>query len=102
MKILALEQEVPGAAPDQFKPHLTEEAAKVWDLYQSGFVREIYFDRQRHTAVIILEAYAVSEVETVLAELPLVRAGLISFQLIELVPYSGFERLFSHPAGDRE
>jgi hypothetical protein len=36
MKILALEQEIPGVTGDQFKPHLRAEAARIWELYQAG------------------------------------------------------------------
>jgi len=41
-----------------------------------------------------LECADVVEAESLLTTLPLVRAGLIAFEVIPLVPYPGFERLF--------
>jgi len=94
MKILALEKEMPNTTPEQFAPHLKAEAARVWELYKGGKLREIYFRGDRDEAVLILECANVEEAEGLLATLPLVKEGLIEFEIIPLVPYPGFERLF--------
>jgi len=94
MKILAMEVEVEGLNPEQFEPHLKAEARRAWELYQSGTIRELYFRADRSEAVLILECGSVSEAQQSLASLPLVRAGLIHFDVIPLLPYPGFERLF--------
>ncbi|HUJ44845.1 MAG TPA: hypothetical protein VLW52_14695 [Opitutaceae bacterium] len=95
MKILALEKEVPGIAAAAFKPHLQAEAARVWELQQSSVLREIHFRQDRQEAVLILECADAEEARRVLATLPLVRAGLIGFEVIPLVPYPGLARLFA-------
>ncbi len=97
MKILALEKESPAATAGQFQPLLKDEARCVWDLQQSGLVREAYFATEDHTAVLILECEDVQTARRALASLPLVKAGLIQFDLIPLVPYDGFARLFENP-----
>jgi hypothetical protein len=94
MKILALEVETEGTKPEQFAPHLQAEARRVWDLYQCGIIREIYFRGDRSDAVLILECADRSEAQHILESLPLVQAGLIRFDIIPLVPYPGFARLF--------
>ena len=94
MKILALEKEIPNTSPEGFGPYLKAEAARVWELYKSGQLREIYFRGNRNEAVLILECTNVEEANQLLDTLPLVQAGLISFEVIPLVPYPGFERLF--------
>ena len=94
MKILALEVEAEGAMPEQFAPHLQAEARSVWELYQRGVIRELYFRADRSEAVLILECADVNEAQEILAALPLVRAGLIGFDVIPLIPYPGFARLF--------
>jgi len=94
MKILAIEKELPNTTPDRFKPHLKAEAARVWELYKSGKVREMYFRGDREEAVLILECEDIVETKMLLESLPLVQAGLIEFEVIPLVPYPGFERLF--------
>ena len=43
MRILAIEREVPGVTDEAIRPHLMEEAARVWELYQAGVFRELYF-----------------------------------------------------------
>ncbi len=95
MKILAMEHERPGATADDFKPHLKAEAARAWELYQAGVFREMYFRADEPSAVLILECADVEAARAALDTLPLVKAGLITFDLIPLVPYPGFSRLFA-------
>jgi muconolactone delta-isomerase len=97
LKILALEREQPGITGEQYQPHLRAEAARTWELYQAGVLRELYFRGGQSCAVLVLECAAVAEAEQVLASLPLVREGLITFEVIPLVPYPGFARLFAKP-----
>jgi muconolactone delta-isomerase len=96
VRILALEHEVPGVTGEQFQPHLHAEAAHVWELYQAGVVRELYFRADRHEAVLVLECPDADAARDVLASLPLAQAGLITFEIIPLVAYPGFARLFAH------
>jgi hypothetical protein len=95
LRILAIERERPGVTVEQFQPHLRAEAACVWELYQADVIREMYFDRDHHTAVLMLECSSVEQAREKLCTLPLVREELIAFDLIPLIPYSGFSRLFS-------
>jgi len=67
----------------------------VWELYQTGAIRELYFDQANHNAVLILECRDIQEANKILQTLPLVKEGLITFEVIALEPYSGFSRLFS-------
>ena len=97
MKFFALEHEQPGCTAPDFQPHLKAEALRAWQLYQSGVIRELYFRPDQHTAVLVLECASLEEAHSVLDTLPLVQAGLICFEVIPLVPYSGFERLFQTP-----
>jgi hypothetical protein len=95
MKILAIEHERPGVTPEQFAPLLKAEAQRVWELYQAGSVRESYFRQDQSSAVLILECDDRQQAETLLQSLPLVQAGLITFEVVALVPYPGFGRLFT-------
>jgi hypothetical protein len=94
MKILAIEKEVLGVSGEKFKPHLKAEAVKVWELYQTDVFRELYFHRDQRTAVLVLECTDVEEANKVLNTLPLVKEGLIAFEVMPLVAYPGFSRLF--------
>jgi muconolactone delta-isomerase len=95
MKVLALETEVPNVTERDLRPHLKAEAFRVWELVQLGFIREIYFRVDARAAVLVLECASRQEAEKTLATLPLVSQKLINFEIIPLVPYSGFSRLFS-------
>jgi hypothetical protein len=100
MKIIAMEREIPGIEEDAFISHRQAEARKVWELYQAGIIRELYFRTDRREAVFIMECNDIGTARKHLGTLPLVRAGLIIFDLIPLKPYPGFARLFR--STDRE
>jgi hypothetical protein len=95
MKILAIEKEIEGIKPEQFKPHFKNEASAVWELCKIGIIREIYFTLHGRKAVIILECRDEADAEKILKQLPLVKEGLISFTILPLTAYNGFERLFA-------
>ncbi len=95
MKILAIEHELPQAKSGDFPPHLKAEAIRAWELYQAGVIRELYFRQDYPAAVLILECADVEAAQTALNTLPLVKAGLIAFDVIPLAPYPGFARLFA-------
>jgi hypothetical protein len=94
MKILALEHELPGATSEMFQRFAEEEARKAWDLHQTGVIRELDFRADESSAVLVLECESVEDASKVISELPFVREGLISFELIPLRGYPGFARLF--------
>jgi hypothetical protein len=66
-------------------------------MVQEGIVREAYFRQDRSAAVLVLECADTAEAQETLSRLPLVEAGLIAFDLLPLIPYPGFARLFSTP-----
>jgi len=95
MKILAIEREMPQVDDQAYTPELLRaEALQAWALYQEGAIRELYFRTDRTEAVLILECASVDEARAALDSLPLVKAGLVAFDLIPLKAYPGFERLF--------
>jgi len=95
VKILALEHELAGEVTESFQKYAKDEAHKAWDLHQAGLIRELYFRANRDEAVLVLECSSIEEAQSILAKLPFVREGLISFELIPLKSYPGFERLFA-------
>ena len=95
MKILAMEHELTGAKAEDFQEYGLAEARQVWGLTQQGVIRESYFRSDRNEAVLVLECASVSEAERILSALPFVQNKLITFELIPLRAYPGFERLFA-------
>lgn len=94
MKILAMEKETGRNLAAKPIEIYRAEARRVWELYLSGIVREIYFTRTDHTAIIMLECDSAEKAQEILASLPLVEEGIITFNIFPLEPYDGFSRLF--------
>jgi hypothetical protein len=94
MKILAIEKEVEGIDSKLFSLYARNEALKVYEYYQKGVIREIYFRKDKSEAILILECNDEIEAENFINTLPFVENGLIDFEIIPLQPYPGFERLF--------
>jgi hypothetical protein len=94
MKIIAVEQELESNVEAKFKKYAKDEARQVWNLFQEGKIREVYFRQDIPNAVLFLECKDVEEAYEILGTLPFVKNNLIRFDLIPLKPYSGFSRLF--------
>lgn len=93
MKILAIEKEVTGVDWNTVsKDVLALEAHEVYNLYLSGVLREHYFNEEK-CAVLVLECEDKAQAQELLATLPLVQQNLITFQLMELRPYTGYDRI---------
>lgn len=95
MKYLALEKELLNYTETDYQEILREEAVKVWEYQKQGIIREIYFRTDVKCAVIILECINFEEANKVLNELPLVVKKIISFDIYELTPYTGYDRLIN-------
>lgn len=95
MKILAIEKYTPGLTEKEFIPYVKAEAIRAWELYQAGTFREIYFRQDEDIGVVILECKNAEEANEVLNTLPLVKAGLSTFDIIPLIPYPDFSLLFA-------
>jgi ribosomal protein S8 len=94
MKIIALEKELSNARTIDFRRSAKAEAKVLWQLYQSGIVREFYFRKEKKSAILILEVKSKEDAKKALSKLPFVSKKLIEFELIPLKPYPGFKRLF--------
>jgi hypothetical protein len=91
MKILAIEKELSTMSTD--KAVMEQEAYRVYELYKMDKLREIYFTKEKHTAVIIFEVEGLTEAWELVNSLPLVKNNVIDFDLLELIPYHGVDRL---------
>ena len=84
MKILALEHELPGTYAGHFQQFARVGGHRIWELYPSGSVGELYFRADRDEAMLVLESASVAEAQNILATLPFVGAGLITFEVVPL------------------
>lgn len=96
MKFIALEVENHPVNWAEVPPDLLRaEARQVYGLQQDGFIRQIHFRADTKSAVIEWECDSLDQVKEFMTALPLVEAGYIHFDIIPLIPYPGFKRLFS-------
>ena len=98
MKVLALGRDTAPADDPRFAEVRPAEARRVWELYRSDVLREIYFRADRPNGVLVFEVPDLAAARAAIDSLPLVAAGLIDFDLVPLKPYPGFARLFAEAA----
>jgi hypothetical protein len=75
--------------------HADAELRALWELYRDGVVREMY-SPTGPGAILVLEAESVKEAERRVAQFPLIAAGVMALEVIELRPFAAMEMLFSH------
>ena len=92
MKILAIEKELVGVDWSNKSKILENEARQVYKLYLSGYLSEIYFN-ENQCAVLIIDCDSKEKATELLYTLPLVVGGFIQFDLMQLKPYTGFDRI---------
>ena len=93
MKILAVEKNVRQIDPEKKYLILSAEAIALYELFHDEIVREFYFN-ENHEAILIMEYSSLTACDELLHYLPLVKHGLTRFELMEMRPYTGFERIF--------
>lgn len=94
MRILCLDIPAPARRWNTMRRTLPQ-ALHAWGLYKSGFIRDIYFRQDRPGVAIFLECDTVEEANNVMAEFPLAKAGLLTFECIPLGSFISWENLFS-------
>jgi hypothetical protein len=95
MKYLALEKELNKGKRPSIESLFESEARRVYELYLQRIIRECYFSKEGHNAIIIMECKNEGEAQKTLKTLPLVEENIIEFQLFTLLPYSGLDRIFT-------
>ncbi|MFZ3387277.1 superoxide dismutase [Buttiauxella gaviniae] len=95
MRVLCLDVPASGATLEKYAPHMTSEVLQSWELYKSGIIRDIYFRQDRPGVAIFLECQSVDEAKSFMADLPLAKAGLLTFECIPLGAFANWESLFS-------
>jgi hypothetical protein len=95
MKILAILDVLPGAPMESIRAKLATELRGSWALFASGVLREAYATATTTRVVFVLEAEDVAHAEEHLRKLPLVAAGHLNFELVELCPFVNWSMLFA-------
>lgn len=94
MQFLAILKLKPTTDRAKLLPQMKPEAAKAWELVESGVLRSIQYIEGPRGAVLSLEAKSREEAESHVNALPLVEHGLVDVELLNLTPFTGFALLF--------
>lgn len=95
MKILAIIEVVPGADMQKLRAEISHELKGSWSLFASGFLREAYATEAPTRVVFVIESESRAQAEAQLRTLPLVGAGLMKVELVELRPFVNWSLLFA-------
>ena len=95
MKILAILDVSPGAPLEIIRATLANELKGSWALFASSVLREAYATATPTRVVFVLEAEDAAQAEEHLRKLPLVAAGHLNLDLVELRPFVNWSMLFA-------
>jgi hypothetical protein len=98
MQFLALSRRLEGTTPEKLGAHAADEAREAWRLHTEGVLRSVHLCPDRPGSVIVLECSSLEEAQVALQRLPMVRAGLIAFEVSRMLPYTGWAALFREGA----
>jgi hypothetical protein len=96
-KILAIGRFTAKATPQVWKPYLLSEVRQTAQLYLAGKIDQWYVMPDQSGVVFIFGLSDAAQVKSLLANLPMGKAGLMEFQLIPLGPLSPLRVLLSAP-----
>lgn len=94
MRFLAIIDVADNAPIEAVRAGLREELRHSWALFADGTLREAYATEKPTRIVFVLEAASAQQAAALLGRLPMIKAGLITFQLIELRPFANWSLLF--------
>ena len=89
MKIFAIATRNPSKKPEDFAPLLDAEARKSLQFLAERRIDTIWSRHDGTGAVIEMEADSLEAAKAVMAEYPMLKAGLISFEYYPVRPYRG-------------
>ncbi len=90
MMFLVLMSDSPHSTSEDFAPLAESEKKQVYELKNEGVITEIYFRSDRDDVVLIMNCESTEEVEDKLCSLPMVKAGLLEYEIIGLRDYPSF------------
>lgn len=99
MQFVALSRRLPGTTPERLAAHAAAEASAAHQLLVEGTVRSIHMCPDRPGSLVTLECASLADAQAALARLPMVRDGLIAFDVSRLLPYTGYSALFAPEHG---
>jgi len=92
MKVFAIASPTPAFTPETLKPHMKTEVPATLQHYLDGKIEQFWFQEGKGP-IFLLNVGSVEEAQAELATLPLVKAGLMTYQLLPVGPLMPLGRL---------
>lgn len=94
-KILALGRFIAPPTPEQVKTIFPHEVPDTLQLYLDGKIEQMWARQDQKGPVFVMNVTSVAEAHTILEKLPLGRAKLMEFELVELTPLTPLHMLLT-------
>ncbi|MGD2141608.1 MAG: hypothetical protein PVH25_14515 [Burkholderiales bacterium] len=89
MKVVVIATRKQDAKPEEFDPYLSDEVNHALCMIRDEVVREIYSRTDGKGAILVLECDGEAHAKRLVGELPLAKAGLLTFEIYGTKPYRG-------------
>ncbi len=94
-KILALGRFTAPPTPDQVKTIFPHEVPNTLKLYLDGKIEQMWARQDQKGPVFVMNVTSAEEAQRILEELPLGKAKLMEFELVELTPLTPLHMLLN-------
>ena len=92
MKVMAIASPKVALNPEMLKPHMPAEVPHTLQLYLDGVVEQFWF-REQKGPIFLMNVETVEQAQAVLNTLPLVKADLMTYELMPIGPLAPLGRL---------
>jgi hypothetical protein len=95
MQFMMIARASQGTPIEQIMPYIKPEAVQSWELYSQGLIRSTHYIADMSGVVFLWEAPSLEAVNAAIDKLPMKQAGILNFEVLPLIPYTGFGELFA-------
>jgi hypothetical protein len=100
MQVFAVLEMRADASGDALRDILETEERYLWGQVVADRVRSVWSLRDRVGGIALLEVEDLEEAESLVRAMPAVMRGLVTFTLLPVAPFRGFEVLFAQGSTD--
>ena len=94
MKVMAIASPKAALTPDLLKPHMPHEVPHTLQLYLDGTVEQFWFV-EKSGPIFLMNVESIDHAKAILVTLPLVAAGLMTYELKSVGPLIPLGRLIT-------
>lgn len=82
------------ATPEMIAPYQVPSAEALWNLYLGDTIREMYVRGDQRGIVFVAESADIAALTRAISEVPLVSAGIVSGEVVQLMPFPDLSLAF--------